>query len=187
MAINRLHTGKESSEKTYFITLKTQTMVNRVILIGNLGRDPEVRRLESGAAVAKFSIATNESYQDKESGEWKDQTEWHEIVAWRGRAEQAEKVFKKGMTVYVEGKLTHRKYTDSNNIERYRTEVVASYMRKIKDPGSGGSNYFPSEEPASIAASASSTTTPASGTTTTEADTGTTNGESPAAEGDLPF
>ena len=128
-------------------------MVNRVILIGNLGRDPEVRRLESGAAVAKFSVATSESYQDKTSGEWKDQTEWHEIVAWRGRAEQAERIFKKGMTVYIEGKLTHRKYTDANNIERYRTEVVANYMRKLKDPGTGGGaggggNYFPSQEPA---------------------------------------
>ena len=118
-------------------------MVNRVTLIGNLGRDPEVRRLESGAAVAKFSVATSESYQDKTSGEWKDQTEWHEIVAWRNRAEQAERIFKKGMTVYIEGKLTHRKYTDANNIERYRTEVVANYMRKLKDPGTGGGGGVP--------------------------------------------
>lgn len=109
-------------------------MVNRVTLIGLLGRDPEVRRLENGTAVANFSVATSESYQDKTSGEWQEQTEWHEITAWRAKAEQAERILKKGMTVYIEGKLTHRKYTDKDNIERYRTEVVANYMRKIKDP-----------------------------------------------------
>ncbi|MEO1263904.1 MAG: single-stranded DNA-binding protein [Bacteroidota bacterium] len=161
-------------------------MVNRVILIGNLGRDPEVRRLESGAAVAKFSIATSESYQDKTSGEWKDQTEWHEIVAWRNRAEQAERIFKKGMTVYIEGKLTHRKYTDANNIERYRTEVVANYMRKLKDPGSGGgggnSNYFPTEEPA-MASNAPQAAS--SAPTAPTAPANDANGESPA--DDLPF
>ena len=163
-------------------------MVNRIILIGNLGRDPEVRRLESGAAVAKFSIATSESYQDKTSGEWQEQTEWHEIVAWRNRAEQAERIFKKGMTVYIEGKLTHRKYTDANNIERYRSEVVASYMRKIKDPGTGGggggnSNYFPTEEPAMATnqtSSAPAPTAPAAPAKAADA-----NVESPA--DDLPF
>ena len=165
-------------------------MVNRVILIGNLGRDPEVRRLESGAAVAKFSIATNESYQDKTTGEWQDQTEWHEIVAWRNRAEQAERIFKKGMTVYIEGKLTHRKYTDANNIERYRTEVVANYMRKIKDPGgAGGSNYFPTEEPGASASAPAPSNAPvaekeAPAPVATTTDSGG-NGENPA--DDLPF
>ena len=162
-------------------------MVNRIILIGNLGRDPEVRRLESGAAVAKFSIATSESYQDKTSGEWQEQTEWHEIVAWRNRAEQAERIFKKGMTVYIEGKLTHRKYTDANNIERYRSEVVASYMRKIKDPGTGGgggnSNYFPTEEPATAANQTSSAPAPTAPATPAKA--ADVNVESPA--DDLPF
>lgn len=132
-------------------------MVNRVTLIGNLGRDPELRRLENGVPVAKFSIATNENYKDA-SGEWQKQTEWHEVVAWRERAEQAESTFKKGMLVYIEGKLTHRKYTDQNNIERYRTEVVANYMRLLKSPdATGGSNYFPSEtdEPASLTAARS--------------------------------
>ena len=81
-------------------------MVNRVILIGNLGKDPEVRRLENGAVVAKFSLATNENYRDK-SGEWQQQTEWHDIVAWRALAERAESSLKKGSMVYVEGKLSH--------------------------------------------------------------------------------
>lgn len=125
-------------------------MVNKVTLIGNLGRDPELRRLESGAAVVKFSIATNENYKDK-SGEWQTQTEWHDIVAWRELAEQAERVFKKGSMVYVEGKLTHRKYTDANGIDRYATEIVANYMRALdRREGTGGAreNSFPSEEPA---------------------------------------
>ncbi|HFA48536.1 MAG TPA: single-stranded DNA-binding protein [Bacteroidetes bacterium] len=173
-------------------------MVNRVILIGNLGRDPEVRRLENGAAVAKFSVATNENYQDKTTGEWQKQTEWHEIVAWRQRAEQAEKIFKKGTLVYVEGKLTHRKYTDANNIERYRTEVVANYMRKIKDPGMGGDgNYFPTHEPGSAPATTTATATansaapappPANAPTATAEKTAAdaaSNGDSP--DGDLPF
>lgn len=114
-------------------------MVNKVTLIGNLGKDPEVRRLENETAVASFSVATSENYQDKE-GNWQSQTEWHNIVAWRNRAEQAEKVLKKGSTVYIEGKLTTRKYTDQNGVERYRTEVVASYFRKLKDADRQGAN-----------------------------------------------
>jgi len=74
-------------------------MVNKVLLIGNLGRDPEIRRLESGAAVAKFSVATNENYRDK-NGEWQTITEWHNVVAWRGLAERAERDLKKGSMVY---------------------------------------------------------------------------------------
>ncbi len=120
-------------------------MVNRVFLIGNLGRDPEVRTLESGAMVAKFSVATNENYRDK-NGEWQTLTEWHEVVAWRERAEQAQKVFKKGSLVYIEGKLTHRKYQDQDGNDRYRTEVVANYMRLLKSREEGGSGYLPSAE-----------------------------------------
>ncbi|MGB4846627.1 MAG: single-stranded DNA-binding protein [Saprospiraceae bacterium] len=79
-------------------------MVNKVILIGNLGRDPEVRYLEGNVAVAKFSVATNESYKDKK-GDWQTATEWHDVVAWRALAERAEKQLKKGSQVFVEGKL----------------------------------------------------------------------------------
>lgn len=124
-------------------------MVNRVILIGNLGKDPEVRRLENGAAVAKFSVATNENYKDK-AGEWQTQTEWHDVVVWRSLAERAESTLKKGMAVYLEGKLTHRSWQDQDGNTRYTTEVVASYFRIIskKEPGQGGftssSGYFPS-------------------------------------------
>ncbi len=124
-------------------------MVNRVILIGNLGRDPEVRRLENGAVVAKFSIATNENYKDK-SGEWQTQTEWHDIVVWRTLAERAESTLKKGMAVYLEGKLIHRTWKDQDDNNRKTTEVVASYFRIIskRDGASsgGGSGYFPTAE-----------------------------------------
>ncbi len=126
-------------------------MVNKVTLIGNLGKDPEVRRLENGVTVARFSIATTENYKDQ-SGNWQDRTEWHNVTAWRFLAEKAESSFKKGMLVYVEGKLSTRKYTDSNNIERWATDVVASYARVINNRSEGGGgglikDSFPKEEP----------------------------------------
>ncbi len=100
--------------------------VNKVILIGNLGRDPEVRHLEGGVSVANFPIATTESYKDK-SGNRVEQTEWHNIVMWRGLAEVAEKYLKKGMTIYVEGKLRTRSY-DKDGQKHYRTEVLSDNM-----------------------------------------------------------
>jgi single-strand DNA-binding protein len=124
-------------------------MVNRVILIGNLGRDPEVRRLENGAMVAKFPIATNENYKDR-NGEWQQQTEWHDIVVWRSLAERAENTLKKGMAVYIEGKLTHRTWQDQDGNNRRTTEVVANYFRILsstggrKDSSGDGGGYFPS-------------------------------------------
>jgi single-strand DNA-binding protein len=119
-------------------------MLNRVTLIGNLGRDPEVRRLENGTPVAKFPIATNESYKDN-NGEWQTLTEWHDVVLWRNNAEIAEKFFKKGTLVFVEGKITHRKYTDKTGIERYATEIVANTCRAFEKRESNNSN-FPSQE-----------------------------------------
>ena len=105
-------------------------MVNRVILIGNLGKDPEIRKLDNGTAVGKFSVATNESYKDKQ-GEWQTETQWHDIVVWRNLAERAEANLKKGMSVYIEGKLTHRTWQDQDGNNRYSTEVVASYYRIV--------------------------------------------------------
>lgn len=105
-------------------------MINKVILIGNLGRDPEVRKFENGSMVAKFPIATNENYRDK-NGEWQQITEWHDIVCWRGLAERAERNLKKGSLVFIEGKLSHRKYQDQNGIDRYVTEVVANTFRQL--------------------------------------------------------
>ncbi len=105
-------------------------MVNKVILIGNLGKDPEVRTLESGVKYATFSIATNESFKDK-NDQWQTQTEWHNIVAWRNLAEKAEKTLKKGSSVYIEGKITYRKYTDKENIERSVTDIIANTLYSL--------------------------------------------------------
>lgn len=103
-------------------------MINKVILVGNLGQDPEVRHLESGSTVASFSVATNENYKDK-AGEWQTITEWHNVVAWRGLAEMVERSYKKGMQIYVEGKLTTRKWQDKDGNERRTTEVLANTLR----------------------------------------------------------
>ena len=98
--------------------------VNKVILIGNLGKDPEIRHLEGGASVAKFPLATTESFKDK-AGQRIEQTEWHNIVMWRGLADIAEKFLKKGMTIYIEGKLRTRSWDDKEGHKHYTTEVVA--------------------------------------------------------------
>lgn len=97
--------------------------VNKVILIGNLGRDPEIRTLENGAKVASFSIATTETFKDKD-GNRKEQTEWHNIVMWRGLADVAEKYLKKGTQLYIEGKLRTRNWEDKDGHKRYTTEVI---------------------------------------------------------------
>ncbi len=105
--------------------------VNKVILVGRLGKDPEVRHLESGAAVANFTMATTESYRDRNSGERKDITDWHNIVLWRGLAEVAEKYLKKGNLIYVEGKLKTRSWEDKDGNTRYTTEVVGDNMTML--------------------------------------------------------
>lgn len=116
-------------------------MINKVILIGNLGNDPEIRHLESGTLVGKFSLATNESYRDK-AGEWQTLTEWHNVVVWRNLAERAEKSLKKGMQVYIEGKINTRKWQDANGNDRYTTDIVANTMRILERRDSnGGGNY----------------------------------------------
>ena len=105
--------------------------VNKVILVGNLGKDPEVRYLEGGTAVANFTIATSETYKDRNSGERKTQTEWHNIVLWRGLAEVAEKYLKKGNQVYIEGKIRTRSWEDKDGNTRYTTEIVGDNMTML--------------------------------------------------------
>lgn len=102
--------------------------VNKVILVGNLGKDPELRKLESGALLARFSLATSEQYTDKVSGKRIETTEWHDIVTWRGLAEVAEKFLKKGMKVYIEGKLKKRAWTDKEGQQRYSVDIVADEL-----------------------------------------------------------
>jgi single-strand DNA-binding protein len=112
--------------------------VNKVILVGRLGKDPEVRNLDNGAVVANFTIATSESYKDKTTGEKKEVTEWHNVVLWRGLAEIAQKYLHKGDMVYVEGKLRTRSW-EKEGITRYTTEIVADNMTMLGSrSGSGG-------------------------------------------------
>ena len=108
--------------------------VNKVILVGNLGKDPEVRHLEGGASVAHFTLATNEYYKDKQ-GNRVERTEWHNISAWRGLAELAEKYLRKGSQVYVEGKLRTRQYQDKDQQTRYITEIIADEISLLGTRG----------------------------------------------------
>lgn len=118
--------------------------VNKVILVGNLGRDPEVRYSQSGTAVANFSIATSESWTDKQ-GQRQERTEWHRIVAWGKLAELCGEYLARGRQVYVEGKLQTRKYEDKNGIEKYSTEINANQVTFLGGKGNGAS---PAREPA---------------------------------------
>ena len=104
--------------------------VNKVILLGRLGKDPEVKYLESGVAVANFSIATSEVYKDRNTEERKESTEWHNVVLWRGLAEVAEKYLKKGDQIYVEGKLKTRSW-EKDGVTRYSTEIVGDNMNML--------------------------------------------------------
>jgi single-strand DNA-binding protein len=121
--------------------------VNKVILVGRLGKDPEVRNLDNGAVVANFSIATSESYKDRTTGERKEITEWHNIVLWRGLAEIAQKFLHKGDMVYIEGKLRTRSW-EKEGVTRYTTEIVADNMTMLSPKGSSGgsSNDYGSQE-----------------------------------------
>lgn len=104
--------------------------VNKVILVGNVGADPDVRYLDNGTAVASMSLATSETYKNK-NGERITQTEWHNVVLWRGLAEIAEKYVKKGMQLYIEGRLQTRSWDDKEGVKRYTTEVVADNMQML--------------------------------------------------------
>ena len=144
-------------------------MINRVTLVGNLGRDPELRKLENGVSVTTFSIATNENYKDRD-GNWQTKTEWHNVVCWRNLADGVEARFKKGNLAFVEGKLTHRKYQDKDGNDRYMTEVVANTVRLLekREAAQRDPNAVPNQ-------------VPATGTPNTGSNTGTVD------ETDLPF
>ena len=105
--------------------------VNKVILVGNLGSDPEMRYLQNGDAVCNIKIATSESWKDKQTGEKKETTEWHRVVFFRQLAEIAGKYLKKGSSVYVEGKITTRKWQDKEGTDRYTTEITGNEMKML--------------------------------------------------------
>ena len=124
--------------------------VNKVILIGNLGSDPELKYTPSGAAVTNFNVATNEIWNDKD-GNKQERTEWHRVVLWRKLAEIAGEYLKKGSKVYLEGRLQTRSWEDKDGVKRYTTEVVADNMTMLDAKGEGGSSSVSSAPPPSEA------------------------------------
>ena len=137
--------------------------VNKVILIGNLGRDPEVRYAPSGSAICNVTLATSRQWKDKNSGERQEETEWHRVVFYDRLAEIAGEYLKKGRPVYVEGRLKTRKWTDKDGVEKYTTEIVADQMQLLgsregmgggDEGGGGGGGGYSRERPAARPASA---------------------------------
>lgn len=130
--------------------------VNKVILVGNVGKDPEVRYVESNVAVANFPLATSErGYTTRSGAQVPERTEWHNIVLWRGLAEVAEKYVKKGTQLYIEGKLRTRSWTDNNNVVRYTTEIFADNMEILSRRDSGNSQQ--PQQPIDVAPAAEET------------------------------
>lgn len=116
-------------------------MLNKVMLIGNLGRDPEIRYTQGGTAVATFTVATTEKFKGKD-GQMQDQTEWHRVVAWSRLAEICGEYLHKGSKVYIEGKLQTRKWTDQNGNEKYTTEIIAREMKMLSPRGSSDQDSY---------------------------------------------
>jgi single-strand DNA-binding protein len=133
--------------------------VNKVIIIGNLGKDPEVRYLPSGSAICNITVATSRQWKDKTSGERQEETEWHRITFFDRMAEIAGEYLKKGKPVYVEGRLKTRKYTDKDGVEKYATDIVATEMQLLGsregmgegDTGGGGQRSAPASRPQAAA------------------------------------
>jgi len=113
--------------------------INKVILVGNLGADPETRYMPSGSAVTNLSIATSEQWKDKQSGEQKERTEWHKVAMFNRLAEIAAEYLRKGSQVYIEGKLRTRKWQDRDGNDRWTTEIIADEMQMLGGRGGGGS------------------------------------------------
>ena len=131
--------------------------VNKVILIGNLGQDPEVKYMPNGGAVTNITIATSENWKDKNTGEQQEKTEWHRVVFFRKLAEIAGEYLKKGSKVYIEGKLQTRKWQDQSGNDRYTTEIIANEMQMLDGRGTGGGDFKPSSNQASSQQSAPAT------------------------------
>jgi len=115
--------------------------INKVIIVGNLGQDPETRYMPSGAAVTNFTVATNESWKDKQTGEQKDRTEWHRVAMFNRLAEIAAEYLRKGSQVYIEGKLRTRKWQGQDGNDRYTTEIIADEMQMLGGRGGGGGSF----------------------------------------------
>jgi single-strand DNA-binding protein len=129
--------------------------VNKVILVGRLGKDPEVRYTPSGVAVANFPMATSREWKDKNTGEKQEETEWHRIVAWRRLGEICGEYLKKGSQIYIEGRLQTRSWEDQDGNKRWTTEIIAQNMQMLDSQGKGGSDAYggavpPPEEPINV-------------------------------------
>ena len=120
--------------------------LNKVMLIGNLGKDPEVRYTPSGQAVASFNLATSEKFKNK-NGEWEERTEWHRVTLWARLAEIAGEYLSKGKTIYIEGRLQTRKWQDNSGNERYTTEIVGEKMQMLSPKGEGRRGSDVTSEP----------------------------------------
>lgn len=132
--------------------------VNKVILIGNLGKDPEVRYTPSGVAVANITMATSEAWKDKQSGEMQERTEWHRVVMYQRLAEIVGEYLRKGSKVYIEGRLQTRKWQDKNTgQDRYTTEIIADTMQMLDSKGAGASTDASFERPAAAVANGGNT------------------------------
>lgn len=115
--------------------------INKVILIGNLGADPEVKHMPSGSAVINISLATSDSWKDRETGAQQDRTEWHRLVFYNRLAEIVGEYLRKGSKIYVEGRLRTSKWTDNNNMDRYTTEIIVNEMQMLDSRGEQGGGY----------------------------------------------
>lgn len=116
--------------------------INKVIIVGNVGGDPETRYMPSGSAVTNLTVATNESWKDKQTGEQKERTEWHRVAMFNRLAEIAAEYLRKGSQVYIEGKLRTRKWQDKSGNDRYTTEIIADEMQMLGGRGGGGGGNF---------------------------------------------
>jgi single-strand DNA-binding protein len=138
--------------------------VNKVILIGNLGKDPETRYMPNGDAVTNITVATTETWKDK-NGEKQEKTEWHRVTFYRKLAEIAGEYLKKGRSVYVEGRLETRKWTDKSGVERYTTDIIATDMKMLGSKPGGPSYEAPDRDEGGFAPSTSSSKAPARSST----------------------
>ena len=137
--------------------------VNKVILIGNLGQDPEVRYMPNGGAVCNITVATSETWKDKNTGENQERTEWHRVVLFRRLAEIAGEYLKKGSKVFLEGRLQTRKWQDQQGQDRYTTEIVADEMQMLDSRGGGSADFRPSQSNAAPQSSQQPQNAPADG------------------------
>lgn len=158
--------------------------INKVLIMGNLGADPEVRYMPSGGAVANLRVATTEAWKDRQSGEKQERTEWHRIVLYNRLGEIAAQYLKKGSRVFVEGSIRTNKWQDQNGNDRYTTEIIGSSMQLMDSKGSSGSAAFDDEAASSAPASSSNSSQGSGGKTSSKAPATTADEEF---DDDIPF